>query len=132
MKINGNELKPGNVIHHKGKFWTVIKTEHVKPGKGGAYMQAELKEILAGTKMNERFRAGESVERAHTEEQPFQFLFSDGDMLTLMNTQTYDQITLPRSMLGERHVFLQESMLVTVSFCDGDPINIHLPKTVIL
>ena len=132
MKINGNELKPGYVIHHKGKVWTVVNTTHVKPGKGPAYMQAELKEVLVGTKLNERFRADQSVERAHTEEQPFQFLYADGDMLALMNTETFDQETLPRAMLGDAHVFLQESMLVTVSFCDGKPIAVRLPKTVTL
>ena len=95
-------------------------------------MQAELKEVLAGTKLNERFRADQTVERAHTEERPFQFLYTDGDMLTFMNTETFDQEVLPRTMLGDAHFFLQESMLLTISFCDGKPIGVRLPKTVVL
>lgn len=132
MKINGNELKPGNIIHHKGKLWVTLKTEHVKPGKGGAYMQAELKSVVDGIKLNERFRANETVERAHIEEIPHQYLFSEGDSLTFMNTQDYEQIVLPKNLLGKKYDFLQESMEVGICFYDSEPVEVRLPKTVTL
>ena len=132
MKINGNELRVGYVIYHNGRLWKTVKTEHVKPGKGGAYMQAELKDLQTGTKSNTRFRADETVERAHTEEGQYQFLFEENDALVFMHTTTYEQTTLPKALLGDGYVFLQENMEVSICTCDGKPIDIKLPKTVIL
>ncbi len=95
MKINGNEIRPGNVIQHKGGLWIAVKTQHVKPGKGPAYAQVELKNAIHGTKLNERFRSSETVERVRLEQKDYQFLYAEGDMLTFMDTVTYDQIQIP-------------------------------------
>ena len=93
-KVAGNEIRPGMVIEHDGQLWSVVKTQSVKPGKGGAYNQVELKNIFTGSKLNERFRSAEMVEEAQLERRDFQFLFASGDMLTFMDTQTYDQIEI--------------------------------------
>ena len=95
MKINGNEIRPGNVIEHKGGLWVAVKTQAVKPGKGPAYAQVELKNAIDGTKLNERFRSSETVERVRLEQKDYQFLFAEGDMLTFMDVDTYDQIQIP-------------------------------------
>ncbi len=132
MKINGNEIRPGNIIQHKDSLWVVVKTDHVKPGKGGAYAQVELKNLLNKSKLNERFRASESVERVRLEQQRHQFLFESGDMLIFMNTATYDQIELDRGFVGEQTQFLQDGMEVVVEFHEGAPIGISLPDQVTL
>ncbi|MBC8339314.1 MAG: elongation factor P [Rhodospirillales bacterium] len=133
MKINGNAIRPGMVIEHQGSLWRAIKTNHTQPGKGGAYLQVELKDIRTGTKLNERFRAAETVERAHLEQKDHQFLFADGDMLTFMDTETYDQITLGADMVGEDQVpFLQDGMTVKIESHEGSPIGVQLPDTVTL
>ncbi len=113
MKINGNEIRPGNVIQHKGALWVAVKAQAVKPGKGPAYAQVELKNAIDGTKLNERFRASETVERVRLEQKDYQYLFAEGDMLTFMDTDTYDQIQFPRDFLEERAAFLQDGMTVT-------------------
>jgi elongation factor P len=100
MKINGNEIRPGNVIEHKGGLWVAVKTQHVKPGKGPAYAQVELKNAIDGTKLNERFRSSETVERVRLEQNDYQFLYAEGDMLTFMDVATYDQIQIPADFLG--------------------------------
>ena len=94
MRINGNAIKIGNVIEHKGGLWRAVKTEHTQPGKGGAYLQVELKDLRSGTKLNERFRSSETVERLSLVQKEHQFLFVDGDMYTFMDNETYDQITV--------------------------------------
>ena len=132
MKINGNEIRPGNVIQHKGALWVAVKTQHVKPGKGPAYAQVELKNAIDGTKLNERFRSSETVERVRLEQKDYQFLYADGDMLTFMDVDTYDQIALPTEFVGERAAFLQEAMKVTVESHEGKPIGIALPDQVTL
>jgi elongation factor P len=132
VKINGNEIRPGYVIVHQGKLWWAVNTEHVKPGKGGAFMQVELKELKSGTKLNERFRANETVERAYIEEAPYQFLFRDGDKLTLMNPKNYDQIQVSVSLLGDGIAFLQDSMELTVSLYEGEVIQAKLPQTAVM
>jgi len=132
LKINGNELKVGNIIRHEGRLWKVAKTEHVKPGKGGAYMQAELKCLKQGTKLNHRFRSSETLERARVEEAPYQFLFQEGDILHFMHQETFEQVSLPKAVLGEGAAFLQESMVVSLAFCEGEAIDARLPKTLIL
>jgi elongation factor P len=132
MKINGNEIRPGNVIEHKGGLWVAVKTQHVKPGKGPAYAQVELKNAIDGTKLNERFRSSETVERVRLEQKDYQFLFAEGDMLTFMDTDTYDQIAIHKDFLEERAAFLQDGMKVTIESHEGRPIGIALPDQVTL
>ncbi|RDE08175.1 elongation factor P [Pelagibacterium lacus] len=132
MKINGNEIRPGNVIMHQDKLWVAVKVDHVKPGKGGAYAQVELKAIIEGTKLNERFRSAETVERVTLEQRDFQYLYQQGDALVFMNTETYEQIELPTDFVGERAAFLQDGMMVTVEMYEDKPLGIKLPAQVIL
>ena len=132
MKIDGNAIRPGQVLEHKGRLWRVMKANHVQPGKGGAYMQVEMKDLRGGTKMNERFRASETVERARLDERPYQFLYDDGSQFTFMDTETFDQITVDRELIGEPAAYLQEGMTVTVESHEGDPISVQLPDTVVM
>jgi len=132
MKINGNAIRPGNVILHKDGLWQAVKIQHTQPGKGGAYLQVELRNLRDGTKLNERFRASETVERVRLEQRKHQFLFADGDMLTFMNTQDYDQVALPRELLGEQAVYLQDGMEVMIEFHEDSPLAVSLPETVVL
>ncbi len=131
MKISANDLKPGMVIEHRDRLWQVVRTEHVKPGKGPAYQQVELKGLPDGTKLNERFRAAETVERVRLEEVPYQFLYDDGEHLHFMNQETFDQIALSREILGEQAVYLKEGMVVSVLQHEGRPILVELPETVV-
>jgi elongation factor P len=132
MKINGNEIRPGNVIEHKGALWIAVKTQAVKPGKGPAYAQVELKNAIDGTKLNERFRSSETVERVRLEQKDYQYLYAEGDMLTFMDVDTYDQIQIPKELIGERAAFLQDGMTVTVESHEGRPIGVALPDQVTL
>ncbi len=132
MKINGNEIRPGNVIEHKGALWIAVKTQAVKPGKGPAYAQVELKNAIDGTKLNERFRSSETVERVRLEQKDYQYLYPEGDMLTFMDLDTYDQIQIPKDLLGERTAFLQDGMTVTVESHEGRSIGVALPDQVTL
>lgn len=132
MKIIANDLRVGNIVEHKSKLWVITKTMHTQPGKGGAYIQAEMKELLGGTKTNERFRSSETLEKVHLEEEFYQYLFSDDTDITLMHLQTFEQITLPTDILGERVAFLQDGMQVKAMMYDGKPISVDLPETVIM
>ncbi|USG62683.1 elongation factor P [Sneathiella marina] len=132
MKINGNAIRPGNVVEHKGGLWVAVKIQHTQPGKGGAYLQVELKNLRDGTKLNERFRASESVEKVRLEQKPHQYLFADGDMLTFMDTSTYDQVSISSDMIGERAVYLQDGMAVEIEFHEDSPLTVILPEQVIL
>lgn len=132
MKINGNALKVGNVVEHLGKLWVVAKTEHVKPGKGGAFMQAELKGLMDGTKKNERFRASEQVERVHLDEKTHQYLYEDGEDIVLMDQDSFEQINVSKSLVGEPAQFLQDGMNVKVCLYEGAPVSVQLPDTVIM
>ncbi|WP_137388197.1 elongation factor P [Rhodoligotrophos defluvii] len=132
MKINGNEIRPGNVIQHDGSLWVAVKIQHVKPGKGGAYAQVELKNLIDNRKLNERFRSSETVERVRLEQKDYQFLYPNGDMLVFMDQETYEQIELPVDFVGERAAFLQDGMKVTVESHEGKPIGITLPDQVTL
>lgn len=132
MKINGNEIRIGNVIQHNNSLWVAVKTNAVKPGKGGAFNQVELKNLLDGSKLNERFRASATVERVRLEQKDYQYLFESGDMLTFMDLETYDQIELPKEFVGERTAFLQDGMQVTLESHEGTPIGITLPEHVTL
>lgn len=132
MKINGNEIRPGNVIQHKDGLWVAVKLQHVKPGKGGAFAQVELKNLVDGSKLNERFRSSESVERIRLEQREYQFLYPEGDMLTFMDTENYEQIALSAEFVGERAMFLQDGMVVQVESHEGKPLGVSLPEHVIL
>lgn len=132
MKINGNEIRPGNVIEHKASLWVAVKTNAVKPGKGGAYNQVELKNLLDGTKLNERFRAAETVERVRLEQKDFTFLYEQGEALIFMDSESYEQLELQKEFVGERAAFLQDGMLVTVELYQDKPIGISLPDQVVL
>ncbi len=132
MKINGNEIRPGNVIEHNGSLWAAVKTAHVKPGKGGAFAQVELKNLIDGTKLNERFRASETVERVRLEQKDYQFLYAEGEMLVFMDTETYEQLELQKDFVGDRSAFLQDGMMVTVESHEDKPIGIQLPDQVVL
>jgi len=132
MKINGNEIRPGNVIEHDGSLWVAVKTAAVKPGKGGAYNQVELKNLLNGTKLNERFRAAETVEKVRLEQKDFTFLYEQGDALIFMDSETYEQLELQKDFVGERSAFLQDGMTVTVELYQDKPIGISLPDQVTL
>ncbi|MEJ5082714.1 MULTISPECIES: elongation factor P [unclassified Ochrobactrum] len=132
MKINGNEIRPGNVIEHDGGLWAAVKTNAVKPGKGGAYNQVELKNLITGTKLNERFRAAETVERVRLEQKDFSFLYEQGEALVFMDTETYEQLELLKDFVGDRAAFLQDGMMVTVELYEEKPIGIRLPEQVTL
>lgn len=132
MKINGNEIKPGNVIEHKGGLWAAVKTNAVKPGKGGAFNQVELKNLIDGTKLNERFRASETVEKVRLEQKDFQFLYGEGEMLVFMDLESYEQLELQADWVGDRKAFLQDGMTVTVEMYEEKPIGIKLPDFVTL
>ncbi len=132
MKINGNEIRPGNMIEHKGGLWVAVKTHAVKPGKGGAFNQVELKNLIDGSKLNERFRSSQTVERVRLEQKDYQFLYSDGDMLTFMDLESYEQIQLPGELVGERRAFLQDGMTVVVESYEGKLIGVSLPDQVTL
>jgi len=132
VKINGNEIRPGNVIQHNGSLWAVAKLQHVKPGKGGAFAQVELKNLLNGSKLNERFRSSETVERVRLEQNDYQFLYEADGMLVFMNTDSYEQIELQSDFVGERAAFLQDGMMVVVESHEGRPIGVRLPDQVTL
>lgn len=132
MRINGNAVRPGNIIEHNGRLWRVAKIQHTQPGKGGAYLQAEMKDIRDGTKTNERFRASESVEKVRLDEEQYQFLFADGDEFTFMQTETYEQVTVNREMIGDPAAFLQDGMMVTLQSYEESPISVELPDSVVM
>ena len=133
MKINGNAVRPGMVIEHQGNLWRAVKIQHTQPGKGGAYLQVELKDIRNGTKLNERFRASETVERARLDQKQHQFLFADGDMYTFMDTESFEQIALNKDLVGDDQVqYLQDGMNVNVESFEDEPISVQLPDSVVL
>ncbi|MEO9902583.1 MULTISPECIES: elongation factor P [Alphaproteobacteria] len=132
MKINGNAIRIGNVIEHKDRLWVAMKTQAVKPGKGGAFNQVELKDIRSGTKLNERFRADEQVERVRLEQRPAQFLFAEENLLTFMDNDTYEQTQIDKNLLGENVVFLQDGMEVQIESHEGEPLSVQMPETVVL
>ncbi|WP_309085046.1 elongation factor P [Chelativorans sp.] len=132
MKINGNEIRPGNVIEHNGGLWVAVKTNAVKPGKGGAYNQVELKNLIDGTKLNERFRSAETVEKVRLEQKDFTFLYEQGDALVFMDSESYEQLELQKEFVGDRAAFLQDGMTVTVELYEEKPIGISLPPQVTL
>jgi len=130
MKITAVEVKPGMIIEHKNDYWNVLKAQHVKPGKGGAFNQIELKSITKGTKLNERFRTSQTVERAELEEKKFNFLYLDDDNCHFMDNKTFEQIAIPKSLTDEKYKLLKENLEVSISFMDGKPLSVDLPNNV--
>ena len=131
-KITGNEISPGTLINYDGGLWIAVKTVKVKPGKGGAYNQVELKNVTSGTKLNQRFRSDEAVDEAYLDKKDFQFLFASGDMLTFMDMESYEQIELASDFVGDQAQFLQDGMKTLVQLYEGTPIGIKLPVQVTL
>ena len=129
-KINGNELKPGTIIEHDGGLWAAVKVSHVKPGKGGAFAQAELKNLRDGRKLNERFRSEDKVEQVELEMKDQQFLYETDGRLTFMDNETYEQIELDADLLGDRRPFLQDGMTVSVQYYGEEPLNVKIPQKV--
>ena len=131
MKISAIEIRIGNVILHDAKLWVAVKTEHTQPGKGGAYMQVELKNLIDGTKLNERFRSAENVERVHLDQMPFQYLYADGDDLVFMDQTTFDQINISKAFVGDAAAYLQDNMIIELCMYEGTPISERLTDKVI-
>ena len=127
LKVNGNTIKPGNVIEHKNGLWVATKTSHVKPGKGGAFAQIELKSLKDGSKLNERFRSSENVEKVILEETPYVFLYNENDSLIFMNNQTFEQISVNIDMIGDQAAFLQDGMNVIINIYNENPVSIIMP-----
>ena len=132
MKINANSVRPGNVLEHKNRLWSVTKIMHTQPGKGGAYIQVEMKSLKEGIKLNERFRSSEDVEKAHLDEKDYQYLFMDEHNITLMDLESYEQIEIARDLVGEPIKFLQDGMTLTVLSHGSDAVSVELPEQVIL
>jgi elongation factor P len=132
MKINGNAIRPGNIIQHNNRLWVAVKTQHTQPGKGGAYLQVELKDIRDGTKLNERFRSSESVERVRLDEKNYQYLYEEGEGIALMDLETFDQIHLSKELLGTAAPFLKDGMMITVVSHEGEIVGAELPETVVM
>ncbi len=130
MKITANEIKPGMIIEHKNDFWNVLKTQHVKPGKGGAFNQVELKSVLKGTKLNERFRSNESVEKAEVNEKKFNFLYIDGESCHFMDKENFEQVEISKKITGEQYKLLKENLEVVISFMEEKPISLELPNNI--
>jgi len=130
MKILGNEIKPGMIIEHKNDLWSVLKAQHVKPGKGGAFNQVELKSVKKGTKLNERFRSSDTVERAHLDDKKFNFLYEDESSCHFMDQVNFEQIKINKSLLGEKSKLLKENMEVNVQFYEDQALSVDLPSSV--
>jgi elongation factor P len=130
MKISGVEIRPGNIIEYEGGLWKAVKIQHTQPGKGGAYMQVELKNLIDGRKNNVRFRSAETVEKVRLDTRDYQFLFADDEMLTFMDKKNYEQISLSKDMLGDAAAFLQDGMDVELELYEEKPISVQLPDHV--
>jgi elongation factor P len=132
MKIQANTMRPGMVIEHDGKQWSVLKIQLLQPGKGGAFIQVEIRDLVTGTKSQGRWRTADTVERLEVRSHDCQFLFKDGDMYTFMDSKTYDQFNLSAELIGEKAGFLQDNMEVEMNFIEGKPVSVDLPQNVTL
>ena len=130
MKISGVDIRPGNIIEYENGIWKVAKIQHTQPGKGGAYMQVEMKNLQDGRKTNVRFRSADTVEKVRLDTADYQFLYEDGDMLVFMDQNTYEQINLPSDLLGDAAAFLQDGMDVVMELYDEEAISVQLPDTI--
>ena len=129
-KINGNEIRPGNVLEHNDGLWIAVKVDHVKPGKGGAFAQVEMKNLRNGSKLNERFRSADKVENVRLEQKDQQFLYENDGMFVFMDNDTYEQIELPADILGDRRPFLQDGMIVHLEYHNEEALSASLPQKV--
>ncbi|MBF0094649.1 MAG: elongation factor P [Alphaproteobacteria bacterium] len=132
MKIQANQIRPGMILEHQGRQWSVLKIQLIQPGKGGAFIQVEMRDFRTGNKTNERWRTADTVEKLLVEERDCQYLFAEGDQLTFMEVETFDQFTIHRDVVGEPAAFLQDGMPVTVDFVEGAPVSVNLPPTVVM
>ena len=130
MKINASEIRVGMLLEYKNDLWQVLKTQHVKPGKGGAFAQVEMKSLNKNTKLNERFRSNETVEKAAVEEENFNFLYKDENSYFFMNPKSFNQIEIKKNIIGEKRKLLTENLEVTISFYNESPISVDLPKQI--
>ncbi len=128
MKISGVDIRPGNILEYEGGIWKVAKIQHTQPGKGGAFMQVEMKNLIDGRKTNVRFRSADTVEKVRLDTKDFQFLYAEGDDLVFMDKDNYEQTTLPRDLLGDAADFLQDGMDVVLELWDERPISVELPE----
>jgi elongation factor P len=130
MKISGVDIRPGNILEYEGGIWKVAKIQHTQPGKGGAYMQVEMKNLIDGRKNNVRFRSADTVEKVRLDTKDFQYLYEDGDQLVFMDKDTYEQIFIDSDLLGDAKAFLADGMDVTLELYDEKPISVQLPEQV--
>ena len=130
MKINATEIRVGMILEYRNDLWEVLKTNHVKPGKGGAFAQVEMKSLNKNTKLNERFRSSETVEKAEVEEKKFNFLYIDGENCHFMDKTTFEQVEISKSIAGEQYKLLKENLEVTISFMEEKPISLELPNNI--
>ena len=130
-KVNGNEIRPGNILEHNGGLWSAVKVDHVKPGKGGAFAQVELRNLRNGSKLNERFRSADKVEKVRLDQKDQQFLYESDGMLVFMDNETYEQIELPAEILGDRRPFLQDGMIAQIEYHEAEALSASLPQKVI-
>lgn len=130
MKISGVDIRPGNIIEYEGGIWRVAKTQHTQPGKGGAYMQVEMKNLLDGRKTNVRFRSAEVVEKVRLDEKTYQYLYDDGTNLIFMDKESYEQVPIARDTVGDAAAFLTDGMDVSMEFYGEKPISVELPEQV--
>ena len=130
MKISGNEIKPGMLLEHKNDLWEVLKTQHVKPGKGGAFAQVEMKSVNRNTKLNERFRSSDTVEKATIEEFKFNFLYADDNEYYFMNPKSFEQISIKKNIVGEKGKMLSENLEVIINFHNDNPLTVQLPNQI--
>ena len=130
MKINATEIRVGMILEYKEDLWEVLKTNHVKPGKGGAFAQVEMKSLIKNTKLNERFRSSETVEKAILEEVKFNFIYNDETDFYFMNPETFEQTNLNKNIIGEKSKLLSENLEVTINFYDENPLSVTLPNQI--
>ena len=130
MKINAGEIRVGMLLEYKNDLWQVLKTQHVKPGKGGAFAQIEMKSVNKNTKLNERFRSSETVEKASLDEVIYNYLYEDEKNYFFMNPESFEQIEIKKEIVGEKGKLLTENLIVSVSFYNENPISIDLPNQV--
>ncbi len=130
MKINASEIRVGMLLEYKNDLWQVLKTQHVKPGKGGAFAQVEIKSVNKNTKLNERFRSSETVEKASLEEINFNYLYKDENKYFFMNPKSFEQIEIKKNLVGEKGKLLTENLEVSINFYNENPISVELPNQV--
>ena len=132
MKVNASALRNGNVVEMDGKLYVILKADNIQPGKGTPVTQLEMRRISDGVKVSERFRTTEQVERAFIEENDYQFLYDEGEACAFMQTETFEQVSVPKDVIGDQGIYLQEGMVVQISLHEGVPVSVSLPQRVVL